>query len=75
VVSSSGLTTEVLAWKAFSANNSSCPDSPGSFVMSNELVLSTNVDKSLNQNLISSGNLLDQSVGAFPNPGDGYCLQ
>jgi hypothetical protein len=79
VVSSNGLTTEVLTWMASAGNDPSCPDSPlGSFVMSSELVLRANVNSAgkVQQLSISSGNLLDQSVlFGVENPGDGYCLK
>jgi len=75
-VSGNGLTTEVLTWKAAPGNNPVCPDSPGSFVMSDEIVLSTSVNGSgqVIGDLIASGNLLDQGLLDI-NPGSGHCVK
>jgi len=71
VVSSNGLATEVLTWKAAAGNNAACPDSPGSFVMSNAIVLQASLG-AFPRVSVSSGNLLDQGI-LSANPGDGYC--
>jgi hypothetical protein len=70
VVGSNGLTTEVLTWMAAAENNTACPATSGSFIMSQESVLRANVDVTgkVKNTSISSGNLLDQDL-----PGDGYC--
>jgi hypothetical protein len=85
LVGSNGLATEVLTWKAVAGNNPVCPATPGSFIMSQEIVLRANVNANgkVQSTSISSGNLLDQGVGvslptadvAAPDPGDGYCFK
>lgn len=68
-VSANGLGTEVQSWKAASGNNADCP---GSFVMANEIALSTNLDSAGESTALqlTSGNLADDD-----EPGQGYCLK
>jgi hypothetical protein len=68
-VTSDGIVTEVLSWKAASANSASCPLT---FVMSNTDVLRANVNAAGKvQNLqITSSNLLNED-----DPGKGQCLK
>jgi hypothetical protein len=70
VVGSKGLTTEVLTWVAAAENNSACPETSGSFIMSQKSALGANVDVAgkVQNTSMSSGNLLDQDL-----PGDGDC--
>ena len=70
VVSSKGLTREVLTWMAVAPNNPACPATSGSFIMSQKSALGSNVDVTgkVKNTSISSGNLLDQDF-----PGDGDC--
>jgi hypothetical protein len=76
VVSANGLTVEVLSWKAAGGNNAACPVSPGSFVMSNEVVLRANLNTAgaVQRLQLTSGNLLNQGI-TFDNPGEGQCFK
>jgi hypothetical protein len=72
-ISSNGLGIEVLAWTAFPTNNPLCPDSPGTFTMSDTNALRTadvRASGAVIQTWTSSNNFADQD-----DPGYGPCLK
>jgi hypothetical protein len=73
LVSSNGTGVEVLSWTGPATNNVNCPDSPGTFIMSDTFVMRINGARpsgAVVRTEVTSNNLLDED-----EPGLGHCLK
>jgi hypothetical protein len=72
-IGSNGLGVEVLAWTGFASNNAACPDSPGTFTMSDTNALRTTDARASGAVILTettSNNFADQD-----DPGYGPCVK